>query len=122
HHRLGQMKGGGVVQADQLAQIRKPDPFAVPRDFLENGKGAAERLHADPLPVVGVVVDIARQWRYQPGDGDLARARRLLGSLWLGARSHGNKSPWMVADCRLSSGERILALRCRAGGAILAPR
>jgi len=45
------------------------------------------------LPVVGVVVDIARRWRYQPGDSGLARSRGLLGGLWLGARSHGNKPP-----------------------------
>ena len=58
HHGLGEMEGGGIVQADQLAQFGKPDAFAVTRDLFEDRKGAAERLHADPLPVVGVVVDI----------------------------------------------------------------
>ena len=76
------------MQADQLAQFRKSDPFAVARDLLEDRKGAAERLDADALPVVGVVVDIALRRRYQPGDSGLARPPASRG-LWLGARSHG---------------------------------
>ena len=71
HHRLGEMERGGIVQADQLAQFGKPDAFAVTRDLFEDRKGAAERLHADPLPVLGVVVDIALRaaapaWRSRP--------------------------------------------------------
>ncbi len=46
------------MQADQLAQFGEPDAFAVTRDLFEDREGAAERLDADPLPVVGVVVDI----------------------------------------------------------------
>ena len=75
HHGLGEVEGGGIVQADQLAQFRKPDALAVTRDLLEDRKGAAERLHADPLPVVGVVVDIVVLRRlHQLGDGGLARS------------------------------------------------
>jgi len=46
------------VQADQLAQFRSPSP----RDDAQparDRKGAAERLHADALTVVGVVIDVA---------------------------------------------------------------
>jgi hypothetical protein len=37
----------------------------MPRHLLENRKGAAERLDADPLPVVGIVVDIGLWRLYQ---------------------------------------------------------
>mgnify|MGYP003694362883 CR=1 FL=1 len=47
--RLGEVEGGGIVQAHQLAEVRKPDAFAVTRDFLENRKRAPERLHAAAL-------------------------------------------------------------------------
>ena len=57
------MKRRGVVQADEPAQIGKPDPFAMTRDLFEDRKGAAERLDADPLPVVGVVVDVVLRRR-----------------------------------------------------------
>ena len=47
HHGLGEMERGGIVQADQLAQVGEPDAVAVARDLLEDRKGAAERLDAD---------------------------------------------------------------------------
>ena len=83
HQRLGEMERGGIVQADELAQIRKPDAFAVPRDLFEDRKGAAERLDAAALPVFGVVVDIALRRLHQPGDRGLAQACRLFAGLWL---------------------------------------
>src|SRR5882672_64751 len=93
HHGLRQMERGGIVQVDQLAEVRQPDALAVPRDLFEDRKGAAERLDADPLPIVGVVVDIALRRRYQLGDGGLARTGRLLTGLLLGTRTHRVKSP-----------------------------
>ena len=90
---LRKVERGGIVQADQLAQFRQSDAFAVTRDLLEDRKGAAERLDADPLPVVGVVVDIVLRRLHQLGDGGLARTGRLLGGLLLGTRSHGIKPP-----------------------------
>ena len=78
------------MQADQLAQFRKPDAFAVTRDLLEDREGAAERLDADPLPIIGVVVDIGLRRLHQPGDRGLAWTGRLLAGLWFGTRSHGS--------------------------------
>ena len=39
------------------------------RDLLEDGEGAAERLYADALAILGVVVDIGLRRLDQPGDG-----------------------------------------------------
>ena len=47
------------MQANALAEVGKADALAMPRDLFEDCKSAAERLDADPLPVIGVVVDIA---------------------------------------------------------------
>ena len=66
------------MQADQLAEVGKPDAFAVARDLLKDREGAAERLDADPLPVVGIVVDIGLRRLHQSRDGGLARTGRLL--------------------------------------------
>ena len=76
------MEGGGVVQADQLAQVGEPDAFAVARDLLEDGEGATELLHADALAILGVVVDIGLRRLDQPGDG------WFLNRLSFRARSH----------------------------------
>jgi hypothetical protein len=51
------MEGGGIVQADALAQIRQANSFPVPRDFLKYRKGTAQRLHAASLAVFGFVID-----------------------------------------------------------------
>ena len=93
HHGLGEMERGGVVQADQLAEIGKPDAFAVTRDLFEDRKRAAERLHADPLPVLGVVVDIGLLGCTSRAIAVLRGACRLVAGLRLGARFHGIKSP-----------------------------
>src|ERR1700722_17254456 len=87
------MKGGGIVQANQLAQIRKPNPFAVMRDLFQDGEGAAERLHAGALPVFGVVIDIALRRRHQFCDRGPAWNGRFLGGLLFGSWSHGGSSP-----------------------------
>src|SRR5256885_10141072 len=76
------------MQADQLAEFGKPDPFAMARDLLEDRKGAAERLHAAALAILGVVVDVWLARFDQPGDRGLARLSRLLARLRLGARLH----------------------------------
>jgi len=34
------MERGGIVQVDQLAEVRQPDAFAVTRDLFEDRKGA----------------------------------------------------------------------------------
>jgi hypothetical protein len=71
HHGLDQMERGRVVQADPLAQFREADAFAMARDLLQNAEGTAERLHTDPLPVLGVIVDVAGC--DQPGDACIGR-------------------------------------------------
>src|SRR5229473_8717497 len=96
------MEGGGVMQVDQLAQVCEPDTFAVTRVLFENGEGAAERLNADPLAIVGVVVDIALRRLHQLGDGGLARAGRLLTGLLLGTRSHRISLHATVPNCAVA--------------------
>ena len=76
------------MQADQLAEVGKPDAVAVPRHLFKNCEGATERLNADPLPVVGVVVDIGLRRLHQLGDRGLARSGLLLNGLLLGTRCH----------------------------------
>jgi hypothetical protein len=66
------MEGGGIVQADQPAEIGKADAFAVPRDFFENRKCATQRLDAAALAIIGVIVDVALRGLYQPRDTGLA--------------------------------------------------
>ena len=66
HHGLGEMKRRGIVQADEPAQIGKPDPVAMPRHRFENAESAAERLDADALPVLDVLVGGPGR-RDQPG-------------------------------------------------------
>jgi hypothetical protein len=56
------MKGRRVVQSDALTQFGKPDAFAMMGDFLEDGESAAERLDADALPVLRIIVRHSR-WR-----------------------------------------------------------
>jgi hypothetical protein len=97
NHGLGEVEGGRIVQADQLAQFRKPNALAVTRNFLEDRKGAAQRLHADALTVVGVIIDVASGRRQEPGDGGLARSGRLLIGLWFGTRSHASSLHATVA-------------------------
>ena len=79
----------GVKWIKYGLQIRQPDAFTVTRDLFENRKGAAKRLDADPLAVVGVVVDIARRRLHQLGNRCLARTGRLLGRPLFGTRSQG---------------------------------
>ena len=94
HHGLGEVEGGGIVQPDQLAEFGQPNALAVMGDLLEDREGAAERLHPDPLAVVGVVIDIVvRRRLHQLGDDGLAGRGRLLSGLWLGTRSHRIKPP-----------------------------
>jgi hypothetical protein len=81
------------VQADQFAQLGEPDTLAVTRDLLEDREGAAKRLDAHPLPVVGVVVDIVLDGLHQLGDSGLAQTRRLVACLLFFARSHRDGSP-----------------------------
>src|SRR5476649_449860 len=81
------MECGGVVQADQLAEVRKSDAFAVTGDLFEDRERAAERLDADPLAVVCVVVDIGLDRLYQPRKRGLARAGRFFTGLLPGTRS-----------------------------------
>ena len=44
-HGSHQMEGGAAVQADVLRKLGEAQPVAVARDGLEDGEGAAERLH-----------------------------------------------------------------------------
>ena len=60
YHRLDEMERSGIVQADPLAQIRQADPVPVARDLFQDREGAAERLDADALPVLGVIVDVLK--------------------------------------------------------------
>jgi hypothetical protein len=71
HHRLDQMEGRGIVQADALAQLGKADAVAVPGDFLDDGKGAADRLHAAGRARGGVFAGLM--------DGGDAGRRRAAG-------------------------------------------
>src|SRR5262249_46586577 len=86
NQRLGEMERGRRVQADPLAQLGEADAVAVARDLLEDAEGTAERLHADALAILGVVVDIGSRCLDQPGD--LGPGGRLVGGLGLGSRSH----------------------------------
>ena len=70
------MERGRVVQADLLAQVGKADPVAVARDLLQDCEGASERLHADALAVLGLVVDVGLRG-HQPGDLRLVGAGRF---------------------------------------------
>jgi hypothetical protein len=63
-----------LCKSTKLLRSANPMP-SVPRDLFEDRKGAAERLDADPLPIIGVVVDVA--WGGTSGDGGLARTGRL---------------------------------------------
>ena len=85
HHGLGEMERGGVVQAHTFAQVGQSDAVAVARDFLEDGKSAAERLHPDALPVAGV--DIGLRRFHQAGQDSWRR--RFSGRLQFASRSHG---------------------------------
>jgi hypothetical protein len=68
-------------------------------DLFEDREGAAERLHPDPLPVVGVVVDIVvRRRLHQLGDGGLARSGRLLSGLLFDTRTHQVKPPCDIVE------------------------
>src|SRR5882724_11455528 len=81
------------MQADQLAEVRKADAFAVTGDFLDDRKGAAQRLHAAARALLGLVVDIGLARLHQLRDRDLAWRGLLVARLQLGARFHGISSP-----------------------------
>ena len=83
------MEGGGIVQGNQLAEVGEADAVAVPCHFLEDRKGASERLHADALTIVGIVVDVGLRRLHQFRDRGLAQAGRLFDRLRLGSRSQG---------------------------------
>jgi hypothetical protein len=82
------MERGGIVQANQFAQVCEPDAFAVARNLLEDREGAAERLDADALPVLGIVVDIGLRRFDEPCDRGLGRGHRFRSGFRLGSRSH----------------------------------
>jgi hypothetical protein len=81
----------------------------VARDFLQNRKGAAERLDADPLPLVGFVVDVCLPRRHQFGDRRLARGLLLTGRL-LGTRSHRMN----LHATKPNFADGLIIVRCRA--------
>jgi hypothetical protein len=56
------------VQPDDSREVGEPDAVAVARDRLEDRESAAERLHADALAPLGLVVDLAARRRDQPGE------------------------------------------------------
>ena len=87
------------MQVHQLAEVGEANTFAVTRDLLEDGEGAAERLDADPLAVIGVVVDVGLRRLHQLGDGGLARTGRLLAGLWCCTRSHRISLHATVPNC-----------------------
>jgi hypothetical protein len=62
------VEGGRIVQPHQLAEIGETNAFAVTGDFLQNGKRAAQRLHAAAGALLGLVVDIGFAGRHQLGD------------------------------------------------------
>src|SRR4029453_18017789 len=96
NHRLGEMEGGRVVQADALAEVGKADAFAMARDLFQDGKGAAERLHAAAGAFPGLIVDGRLVRPHQPRNRRLAWRDRLFADLLagllvrlgLGARFH----------------------------------
>ena len=81
------------MQADQLAEIGQPDAITVTRHLFEDREGAPERLNADPLPVVGIVVDVGLRRLHQLGDRGLARSGLLLNGLLSGTRCHESQPP-----------------------------
>ena len=101
------------MQADQLAEFGKPDALSVARDFLEDRKRPAQRLHAAALPLLGVIVNGGRTRLHQPGDRGLAWSGGLLAGLQFGSRFHvsslhGNEPN----SIRLSSPVNSMKLRC----------
>src|SRR3982074_3440564 len=87
------MERGRIVQDDQLAGSRQSNTFAMPRDLLEDREGAAERLYAGPLPIFGIVVDIALWRLHQLGNGGPAHALPLITGLLFCPGSHRVKPP-----------------------------
>ena len=75
------MKGGGIVQADEFAQLGEPDALAVPRDLLEDGEGAAERLHAGALAFLRLVIDVGLRRRHELRHVGLVRIGQSLAGL-----------------------------------------
>ncbi len=53
------MEGGGIVQADALAQFGKPDAVAVARDLFYDREGATDRLHAAARLPGALVAEVA---------------------------------------------------------------
>ncbi len=90
-----------LCRPTSLLKIGEPDAVAVARDLFEDREGAAERLDADALPVVGVVVDVVGKGprRGKPGDLGLRRRRHagLGGSFDLGAAVSTGRPPNGVA-------------------------
>src|SRR5262249_24134808 len=112
-HGLGEMEGGGIVQADTLGEVSKADALAVPRDLLEDGKGTAERLHAAARALFRLIVDGRLVRLHQPGNCRLAWRGRLFGGLLAGlfaalgpgARFHA--VPLRLWHCRFVSGRFV---------------
>ena len=93
-HRLGEMEGCGIVQADQLAQVGKANALAVTRDFFQDRKtrarATARRRAGGPRR--------RRRWSacarlHQPCD------RRLA---WTGGASR-SASAWFAVISRIVS-------------------
>ena len=113
-HRLGEMEGGGIVQADELAEFGEPDALAVTRDFLEDRKRAPERLHAAALAVLGVVVDVGRARLHQPRDRRLAWSGGLVArsSAWFAISRNQVSTMDGPNSISLSSPMNSMMLRC----------
>jgi hypothetical protein len=63
------MEGRAVVQANPLAEIGETNAIAVSRNFLENGKGAPDRLDAPAAgAILHVFVDIGEAALNDPWD------------------------------------------------------
>ena len=61
-----------LCRPTSLLRSAKPNAFAVARDFLEDRKRAAQRLHAAARALLGLVVDVGLARWHQPCDRDLA--------------------------------------------------
>src|ERR1035437_2195014 len=80
------MEGGGIVQADALAQFGKPDAVAVARDLFDDREGAADRLHAAARRLGALGAEVAERGNAGPR---WSAARGLL----FGSRGHLNCLP-----------------------------
>jgi len=73
-----------------VAQVGQSDAIAVARNLFKNGKGAAKRLHADALPIFGIITEIKRRCRHMgnPVNPEPWFFHRFR----LGPRFHGRQS------------------------------